>query len=74
MGLYLNEHWRLRSFSGNSKGGKSTIRIEIETVDCAEFGFFLSGLAEIERRQTVKPPPKRRRETLLLAAPGEVGQ
>ncbi|MCB1395932.1 MAG: hypothetical protein KDJ98_08160 [Rhodobacteraceae bacterium] len=74
MGLYLNDQWRLKAFSGQSKSGTSSIRIEIETDNCYEFGFFLEGLAEIERRQTAKAGRRKQRQPLMLPAPDEVGR
>jgi len=70
MGLYLNEHWRLKAYSSTTKGGKSLVRIEVETEDFQELGFFLSTLSDIERTQKRNA---RKRSPALLALPAPDG-
>jgi len=49
---------RLKSFSATNRGGKSTIRIELETADPYELGYALSNLSEVQKAQRApKPPP-----------------
>lgn len=52
---------RLKSFTSASRGGKATIRIELETADMSQFGYFLQSLGRLQQEQKVPPPkPKTR--------------
>jgi hypothetical protein len=53
-----DEKLRLKNYASSSKGGKSTIRIEIETSDPYELGFALLKLGEVQKGQKPPPPPK----------------
>lgn len=74
-GIYFDDA-RLKSFSASSKGGKSSIRIEIETADHFELAHMLRQLdaIEAEQKEARKPrkPVKAGQEVeprLALAAP-----
>lgn len=70
MGLYLNERWRLKSFSAASKLGKSTVKIEIETDDYNELGFFMSTLDDMRKQQESQKSRRSKPRVLALPAPG----
>jgi hypothetical protein len=60
---------RVKSFSGASKGGKSTIRIEIEVTDAERFGHIMWELGEASKPP--KPKPKALpKAQLALPSPG----
>ena len=63
----------LKTYSAASKGGKSTIKIEIETTDHFELAYMLRQLGEIEAAQKApkKPEPaaKKAEKPLALPAP-----
>ncbi len=50
-----DEEAKIKSFSGTSKGGKHTIRIELEMTDAWRFGHYLEQLDETQKAQN---PPK----------------
>lgn len=59
--LYLGEeHTRLKSYSATTKGGISTIRIDVEVTDPTRLGFLLSDLGEIEKDQKAKKEAEKR--------------
>lgn len=62
---------RLKSFSASARGGKSTIKIEVETDDPFELGYTLKSLAEVQKGQRAKPKPKAKAKPLALPAPGD---
>lgn len=66
-----DEKLRIKSFSGASKNGKHTVRIEIETNDTYYFGAALKELEEVQKAQrTPKAPPKKpAAKPLALPAP-----
>lgn len=74
MSFYLfgspDEQLRLKSFSSTSRGGKCTIRIEIETTSPHHMGYALEELAKVQAGQRVKPA-KRMTKILALPAPLE---
>lgn len=59
MSFYLSgepeESLRLKSFSSSSRGGKATIRIELETSDFDDLGYALGRLAKVQDGQKRKP-------------------
>ena len=61
MSFYLSgdpeESLRLKSFSSTSKGGKATIRIELETSDFYDLGYALKMLASVQDGQKRKLKP-----------------
>lgn len=61
---------RLKSFSASNRGGKSTIRIELETEDHFELGYALQSLAETQKEQRAKPKPPAKPKLLALPKPG----
>lgn len=50
---------RIKSFSSSSRGGKSTIKIEVETEDPFELGYALQKLSEVQKGQRTKPPARK---------------
>lgn len=75
-GIYFDESVRLKSHTAVTKGGKSTIKIELETADHFYLASILRQLDEIDRAQreasrpTKKTPkPRDRQEPLQIAAP-----
>lgn len=61
---------RLKSYSATTKGGKSTLRIEIETSDPHELAYALNELASVQAGQKApKPEPKPKARMLALPAP-----
>lgn len=63
---------RLKTYSAISRGGKSTIKIEVETTDHFELGSILRQLDKITADQKPKPKPKaavKETEKPLLALP-----
>ncbi len=68
----------LKSFSAASKGGKSTIKIEIETADRYQMASILNQLDEIEaEQQAAKKPrkvPAKKTDAPLLALPAPLKQ
>jgi len=75
-GIYFGGGVRLKSHSALTKGGKSTIKIELETADHYEAASILRQLDEVgqEQRKAAKPAkpeaqPRRAKEQLRLAAP-----
>ncbi|NTB04211.1 hypothetical protein [Agrobacterium tumefaciens] len=68
----------LKSFSAATKGGKSTIKIEIETADRYQMASILNQLDEIEAEQkAVKPPHKassKKTDAPLVALPARLKQ
>lgn len=76
MSFYLcgtpGEQLRLKSFSSVSRGGKCTIRIEIETTSPYHMGFALDELARVQAGQRLavaKPGKNSEAERLALPAP-----
>ena len=63
----------LKSFSAATKGGKSTIKIEIETADRYQMASILNQLDEIEAEQkaakTPRKAPSKKTDAPLLALP-----
>ena len=59
MSFYLSgepeESLRLKSFSSSSRGGKATIRIELETSDFDDLGYALRMLVSVQDGQKRKP-------------------
>lgn len=51
-----DESLRLKSFGATSRGGKSTIRIELETTDPYDLGYALSKLSEVQKAQRAPKP------------------
>jgi len=49
------ESLRLKSFSSTSRGGKATIRIELETCDFDDMGYALRCLTKVQEGQKRKP-------------------
>lgn len=68
----------VKSFSAATKGGKSTIKIEIETADRYQMASILNQLDEIEaEQQTAKKPrkaPSKKTDAPLLALPAPMKQ
>lgn len=68
----------LKTFSAASKGGKSTIKIEIETADHYELAGILRQLDKIEAEQkaakTPRKAPAKKTEAPLLALPAPLKQ
>lgn len=54
-----SEKLRIKSFSSSSRGGKSTIKIEVETEDPFELGYALQKLSEVQKGQRTKPPARK---------------
>ncbi len=69
MGLYLEPYSpiRLKSFSSSVRGGKATIRVELETEDMNELGFELSSLKLLQQKQMAEG--KRKPARLALPKP-----
>ena len=75
-GVYFGESVRLKSYSAVSKGGKSIIKIELETGDHFDLASILRQLDEGDReqREAAKPAEKTaqarsRKEQLQIAGP-----
>lgn len=75
-GVYFGQGVRLKSHSALTKGGKSAIKIELETADHYEAASILRQLDEIgqEQKRPTKPAkpeaqPRRSKEQLRLPAP-----
>ena len=75
-GVYFGESVRLKSYSAVSKGGKSIIKIEVETGDHFDLATILRQLDENVRaqREAAKPAKKTaqargRKEQLQIAGP-----
>lgn len=49
--IYLDDHSRLKAYSATAKGGKSTVRIEIECDEPGSLGYLLQELGQIQRTQ-----------------------
>lgn len=68
----------VKSFSAATKGGKSTIKIEIETADRYQMASILNQLDEIEaEQQAAKKPrkaPSKKTDAPLLALPAPMKQ
>lgn len=68
----------LKSFSAATKGGKSTIKIEIETADRYQMASILNQLDEIEAEQkaakTPRKVPAKKTDAPLLALPAPAKQ
>lgn len=60
---------RLKSFGHTSRGGKSTIKIEVETDDPFELGYAIQSLAEVQKGQRAKPKPQPKAKPLALPKP-----
>ncbi|WP_440410671.1 hypothetical protein [Neorhizobium petrolearium] len=58
--IYLSSSCSLKSYSATSKGGKSTLKIEIDVSDPLDLGHMLRDLFEIEQQQKAKTEPKSR--------------
>lgn len=73
MGLYLDPEgkMRLKSFSSATRGTKGVIKIEVETDDLDELGFFLGSLARLAQQQKLEADLKRAagKKPKLLALP-----
>lgn len=73
MGLYLDPEGKLRlkSFSSATRGTKGVIKIEFETDDLDELGFFLASLARLADQQKLEANLKRKtaQKPKLLALP-----
>ena len=73
MGLYLDPEGRVRlkSFSSATRGTKGVIKIEIETDDLSELGFFLSSLSRLQEQQKLEAELRRKavKKPKLLALP-----
>lgn len=73
MGLYLDPQgkMRLKSFSSATRGVKGVVKIEVETDDMDELGFFLGSLARLAERQSREADLKRKaaKKPKLLALP-----
>lgn len=73
MGLYLDPegNLRLKSFSSSTRGTKGVIKIEVETDDLDELGFFLGSLARLAAQQKLDADMKRKapQKPKLLALP-----
>jgi hypothetical protein len=65
---------RLKAFSSSSRGGRFSIRIEVETDDPAKFGFALADLVEVQKGQKAKPAPKKPAQKLLALPAPEKGE
>lgn len=52
------DNTRMRSFTSSSKGGATTIRIELSVTDPVNAGFILNDLAEIDRAERAVAKPK----------------
>lgn len=78
MGLYLDPEgsFRLKSFSSASRGTKAAIKIEVETDNLDDLGFFLSSLARLQEQQkreaAAKRKPVEKPKMLALPKPGAV--
>lgn len=61
---------RVKSVTSSTRGGKGTIRIELETNDLPEMGYALERINEV---QTAQATPKGRlaKRQLALPAPGD---
>ncbi|WCK27088.1 hypothetical protein [Agrobacterium pusense] len=68
----------VKSFSAASKGGKSTIKIEIETADRYQMASILNQLDEIEAEQKAAKTPRKsaskKTDAPLLALPAPMKQ
>ncbi|WP_054007865.1 hypothetical protein [Cypionkella psychrotolerans] len=73
MGLYLDPEgsFRLKAFSSASRGTKATIKIEVETDDLDDLGFFLGSLARLQEQQKQAVVVKREaaKKPKMLALP-----
>lgn len=73
MGLYLDPEgsFRLKSFSSASRGTRATIKIEVETDNLDDLGFFLGQLARQQEQQKLEAAAKREasKKPKLLALP-----
>lgn len=49
--IWIDKFSRLKSYSATAKGGKSTVRIEIECDEPGSLGYLLTELGEIQRAQ-----------------------
>lgn len=67
---------RVKSSSATTKGGKSVIKIELETADHYELASLLRQLDEIDAEQKVaaNPKPKSKKAAPLLALPAPLKQ
>lgn len=76
--LYLEEeHTRLKSYSATTKGGISTVRIDVEVTDHTRLGFLLSDLGQIDKDQKARKDAEKRSKAKepakpLLALPAPV--
>ena len=75
-GIYFDESVRLKSYSALSKGGKSTIKVELETADHFDLASILRQLDAIDQAQREASKPKKkapqpsgRQKQLQIAAP-----
>ena len=74
-GLYFDDTVRVKAYSLSSKGGKTTIRIELEAADHFDAASIMRQLDDIEReRKNRDRPPRqspraREKEKLAIAAP-----
>nr|WP_298095874.1 hypothetical protein [uncultured Shinella sp.] len=74
-GIYFDETVRVKAYSLSSKGGKTTIRIELEAADHFDAASIMRQLDEIERERknrdkpSKQPPPAREKKQLAIAAP-----
>lgn len=65
-----DEEAKIKSFSGTSKGGKHTIRIELEMTDAWRFGHYLEQLQETQKAQNPpKDPSSKTTKSKRLALP-----
>ncbi|MFN3314332.1 MAG: hypothetical protein ACK46Q_12815 [Hyphomonas sp.] len=67
-----DEALRLKSFSSQSRNGRHTIKIELETTSGSHLGYTLDALAQVQegqRAQPEKPKPKTKAKPLALPAP-----
>ena len=62
MSFYLfgepDDALKIKAFSSSTRGGKATIRIELETSNMTEFGWALRSLAETQQSQRAKSKPE----------------